>query len=305
MANLAIVMKNPEPNREQSYPRTVTLQAGAESAQADLDPQHRKQATREGSQRGYGRIAQAIGGNVMKLRVYMEAGKAIGGNESESLARSLLSLNGRIVALNLTALALTAALLPNAAVAQSDSAIAVRRARLCANHPTVCGAPAGTPEPPDRNLGSFRDRFLRMRPALKKALKKAAPQIVQNGVVMVIPAPVRNAFYQAELRAETRKATAQIQAGRPMGVAGQPVAPMIPTFAGGPALPHTLAMTMDPGVAYRNPAAMAGQPGAVYPDMLAVPMQPPSSQVPQLGSQISPEAQRLEFETCRAMGNCR
>ena len=169
MANLAIVMKNPEPNREQSYPR-----------------------------------------------MYKPERKALK------------------VALNLIALAVTAALLPNAAVAQSDSAIAVRRARLCANHPTVCGAPAGTPGPPDGNSSRFRDRFLRMRPALKKALKKAAPQIVQNGVVMVMPSPVRNAFYQAELRAEMRKATAQIQAGQPMGVAGQSVAPIAPTFAGGP-----------------------------------------------------------------------
>ena len=32
---VVITMKNPEPNREQSYPRTVTLQAGAESAQAN------------------------------------------------------------------------------------------------------------------------------------------------------------------------------------------------------------------------------------------------------------------------------
>ena len=158
----------------------------------------------------------------MKLKTNIEARKAISGNESESLARSLLSLNGHVVALNLIALTLTAALLPNTAVAQSDRAIAERRARLCANHPTVCGAPAGTPEPSDGNSGSLRDRFLRMRPALKKALKKAAPQLVKNGVVMVMPAPVRNTFYQAELRAETRKATAQIQAGRPMGVAGQP-----------------------------------------------------------------------------------
>jgi hypothetical protein len=215
----------------------------------------------------------------MKLKTDIAKNDTMG-NERESLRLP----KHPAVSLSLIAVAAATALLANVAVAQSDSAIAERRARLCSNHPTVCGASAGTPQPGDSS--GVGDHLWRMRPSahsLKQALKKVGPQIMKNGVVMVMPIPVREALYQAELRAAMRRTTAQIQAGQTNSISGAPAMPLPGTLAGGPL--STSGTAMQPGVATN--VTLAG------------------NQKQQVGSPISPEAQRLDLQTCKATGNCR
>lgn len=236
----------------------------------------------------------------MKMKIDIVTCKTM--SEAKPVWRSLPWRKRRFTTLSLTALTIGTTLLAHVAVAQSDSGIGERRAQLCANHPTVCGAPAGTPEPTDSS--GLRDHLRRMWPSahsLKKAFKKGGPQIIKNGVVMVMPIPVREALYQAELRAVVRKTTAQSQAGEPIGTRGGPVTPVPGILTGGALSPS--GMPMQPGVASSLTLGSV-ETGVTYRDTLATPM-PTGNQNQQFGSGISPEARRLDLETCKATRNCR